>query len=151
MEIYRLENYSTTKTEWSTDTYHKLFSSEKKCPKYIRHKRSKIIWRHWCGMPKIGSSIRLGSGFPGPRWGRLLGMTSDRTGHRLLPWRYVFTLSAAIVTSYSLDGLTHRLVIHRELQNNCNVFWCPFPAQLPSSALQVLLVPFFHARHWTYM
>lgn len=88
-------------------------------------------------MPKIGSSIELGSGFPGPRWERLLGMTSDRTGHRLLPWRCVFTLSAAIVTSYSMDGLTHRLVIYRELQHNCNVFWCP---SIPRPAAQ--LCPF---------
>lgn len=95
----------------------------------IRHKRS----RHWCGMPRIGNSIGLGSCFPGPRWRRLLGMTSDWTGHRLLPWRRVLTLSAAIVTSYNMDGLPHRLVIYRELQANCKCL--PMSIPCPSAQL----------------
>lgn len=84
-------------------------------------------------MPRIGNSIGLGSGFPGPRWRRLLGMTSDWTGHRLLPWRCVFTLSAAIVTSYNMDGLPHGLVIYRELQANCKCL--PMSIPCPSAQL----------------
>lgn len=149
MEICRLENYATFKIEWSTDTHHKWLNSEKMMSKVqdIRHKRS----HHWCGMPRIGSSIGLGSGFPGPRWRRLLGMTSDWTGHRLLPWRRVFTLSAAIVTSYNMDGLPHRLVIYRKLQANCkssDVYSLPICPALP---FHVLVLPFLHARHWTYI
>lgn len=84
-------------------------------------------------MPRIESSIGLGSGFPRLRWGRLLGMTSDWTGHRLLPWRHMFTLSTAIVTSYNMDGSPHRLVIYRELQANCKCL--PMSIPCPSAQL----------------